>query len=151
MIKKKRGEKNKKGENAFNDYPRDYVKRHYYTRTVLKGPCARHGHSPAGAGEGEPRPTPQSSGCQARSCRHRQAHVAWQCQEQSTVPRGTHSCIPSCPALTRSYTHASARGAARLCHPARSQQSCSSPGAGHTASLAIPVLLGEALQSYQTP
>lgn len=72
---------------------------------------------------------------------------------------------------TGSYTHPCEHGQCRrgkqhgrqprVCHPARSQESCSSLGAGHAASLAIPVppcaaerstpALRKALQSYRIP
>lgn len=108
------------------------------TRTVLKAShchCARHGWS----WEGEPSPTAHSSGCQARSCkaawwRHRQAHAPWlhgSAREQSCAP-GTHSCIRSSPAprrarTRRASTRGSSTGGSQALHPARSQQSCSSP------------------------
>lgn len=132
--------------------------------------CARHGHSPAlartrrswaGRGTSQTPPQLRTPGQELSPApwRHRQAHVPRQCQGAEHRVPGTHSCIPSfpCPGDAPRLQHAPRGKQLRVCHPASSQQSCSSPGAGHTASLASPVppctqsraLLS--LQSYQAP
>lgn len=192
-MAKKRGEK-KKGENAFNDYSREYVKG--ITRC-----SARHKDSPKGIllplCKAQPQPSICTHGVEpgrGRSMSHtprlrtsRQElqtspmeTQAGTCStavpgEQSSVPRGTHSCIPSfhCPrkrARARTRIPANAASADGGSSTGGSPGFAILPGARRAAapreqgtpqaqlSLCLPALqrgalptLRKALQSYQTP